>query len=280
MTESEVRQGILESSNAATQCCWINRNIWDLMDHLEDERAPCFIDVKPGNPEIDQDAQDLLQRLKDDIVLRNLPMANMKSYDVKWTANGIDPKSSDEHAQYIERMCGEFESLLKELISEAIRMRNETDVSDSLYEETVQHLSFCQSKCGTFYGRGDILEQCRDYLLSKRMHPLVIYGESGCGKTSVVSMVAEQSRQWLGEQSNLIIRYIGTTPDTSLVRLLLRSVCQQICILYDEEPSEIRQVGMYWVLSVGTYQGCTPKKGPSKGAPLRRTYQGSAVKGD
>lgn len=76
----------------------------------------------------------------------------------------------------------------------------------------------------------------------KGNRPLVVYGQSGCGKTSVVSMVAMKSREWLGENLRVIIRYIGTTPDSSLVRLLLRSVCRQICVVYDEDSSFVGNV--------------------------------------
>lgn len=74
-----------------------------------------------------------------------------------------------------------------------------------------------------------------------RQNPLVIYGQSGCGKTSVMSMIAKEA--WnISSQSNVVIRYIGTTPNSSQIRLLLRSVCEQICNIYGRNPHTIRKV--------------------------------------
>lgn len=72
----------------------------------------------------------------------------------------------------------------------------------------------------------------------------MIHGQSGCGKTSVVSMAAKEVWNCFS-QSNIVIRYIGTTPNSSQVRLLLYSVCQQICFIYGRDPTKIRQVCIF-----------------------------------
>lgn len=192
-------------------------------------------------------------------------------------------------------MRHDVRTVLEELIESAILARMSHELNDSVYDEASQHLLFCKSKCETFFGREDVLNECSNYLIElsnfqgsspnnvhsngylkdtedakhtshkeqgvhvhknltkelsstshdqKSNRPLVIYGESGCGKTSVVSMVAMKTREWLGENLKVIVRYIGTTPDSSLVRLLLRSVCRQICVVYDEDSSFVRNVIM------------------------------------
>ena len=184
---------------------------------------------------------------------------------------------------------------MKEKIIHSINKRIREDVSDPLYEEVVQHLKFCQTKCETFYGRKEILDRCKAYLQVNILHncigatlhlilslystiilwkqkykeiqqsaflklrirsleyiffqddrcdPLVIHGQSGCGKTSVVSMAAKEVWNCFS-QSNIVIRYIGTTPNSSQVRLLLYSVCQQICFIYGRDPTKIRQVCIF-----------------------------------
>lgn len=69
-----------------------------------------------------------------------------------------------EHASYIDDLCREVEFLMKEKITSSIRRRIKADVSDPLYEEVVQHLLFCQTKCSTFYGRKEILSRCKAYI--------------------------------------------------------------------------------------------------------------------
>ena len=242
MTESEIRQGILQSRDTFAQCYWVRRVIRDLEDNVHETRAGDFIDVHADSRKINEEAQEQLVKLKEEILLENLPRTNIRTYEVGWSRGGIDPTSSDEHAQYVNQLCEDFERMAREQISQAIRVLDDTDLNDPLYEEAVQHLSFCRSKCDTFYGREEILGQCKSYLLSNSNLPYVIFGESGCGKTSIVSVAAKRARDWLGEQSNLIVRYLGTTPDSSQARLLLRSVCRHICALYRRDPARIRQV--------------------------------------
>lgn len=56
-----------------------------------------------------------------------------------------------------------------------------------------------------------------------------------------MSMIAKEA--WnISSQSNVVIRYIGTTPNSSQIRLLLRSVCEQICNIYGQNPHTIRKV--------------------------------------
>ncbi|XP_032230654.2 NACHT domain- and WD repeat-containing protein 1 isoform X2 [Nematostella vectensis] len=342
VTESEIRQGILASADPARECCWFSRNIRDLEKHVADGRAHLFIDTTREG-DVDLEAQRLLGNLKKDLLHCYLPLDNVKTYDVTWSRDGISPNLNNEHRAYIERMCEDVQIVLQHLITNAIERRNSSEVTDPMFEEALQHLSFCQSKCEQFYGREDVLLSCRlilsvnkvwyeedgekhcaengstptgrktlgkksvhtnrafiidkgtadtknhnkstsqgkevksnslrspgkskvhpkensspvveerpalqvsgedmrsyDVLDVCRNRPLVIYGESGCGKTSVVSMVAMRSREWLRGDTCVVVRYIGTTPDSSLVRLLVRSVCQQICAVYEKDPSFIR----------------------------------------
>ena len=53
---------------------------------------------------------------------------------------------------------------MKEKIANSIQKRIKADVSDPLYDEVVQHLLFCQTKCDTFYGRQEILRRCSAYI--------------------------------------------------------------------------------------------------------------------
>lgn len=60
--------------------------------------------------------------------------------------------------------------------------------------------------------------------------PLVLYGEGGCGKTSLLAKSAGlTSSTWLtGKKPISIIRFLGTTPDSSALTPTLISICQQV----------------------------------------------------
>lgn len=81
-----------------------------------------------------------------------------------------------------------------------------------------------------FYGREDTLERIKNYMLDDGDKPLVLYGEGGCGKTSLLAKSAGlTSSSWLtGKKPISIIRFLGTTPDSSALTPTLISICQQV----------------------------------------------------
>ena len=148
-------------------------------------------------------------------------------YDVKWHTNGIDPSASQEHRQYIEKLCTDVYDTLTDRIERGIAEDQLTHTEDLLIEEVFQHGSFCRKKCEMFQGRDEFLTEVKDTILQKRI--VVLHGESGCGKTSLMAKIAMDVKKWLvGESATVVTRFIGTTPDSSNARSLLHSICQQI----------------------------------------------------
>ena len=63
---------------------------------------------------------------------------------------------------------------------------------------------------------------------------LILYGEGGCGKTSLLAKAASMStsHEWFkGAKPMSIIRFLGTTPDSSALTPTLISICQQVNII-------------------------------------------------
>ena len=60
--------------------------------------------------------------------------------------------------------------------------------------------------------------------------PIVLYGEGGCGKTSLLAKAAGlTSSEWFaGVKPISVIRFLGTTPDSSALTPTLISICQQV----------------------------------------------------
>jgi ABC-type cobalamin/Fe3+-siderophores transport system ATPase subunit len=69
-----------------------------------------------------------------------------------------------------------------------------------------------------------------NYMLGNSDKPLVLYGEGGCGKTSLLAKSAGLSNTvWLsGKKPVNVIRFLGTTPDSSALTPTLISICQQV----------------------------------------------------
>ena len=84
-------------------------------------------------------------------------------------------------------------------------------------EEVTRHALFCRDHTHSFQGRADILQAIHNYVSrSDPMMPLVIYGESGVGKTSLMAKVVMETQE-TNKDRNLAImyRFCGTTPDSS-----------------------------------------------------------------
>jgi hypothetical protein len=122
-----------------------------------------------------------------------------------------------------------------------------------MYSEILQHLHFCRNFTKLFRGRIDILEKIHQYVKSEeRKEPFVMHGPSGCGKSSILARTALQVRPWMGEKCNpvIIIRFLGTTPDSSSIYPLLKTICTQISYNYDKPienvPLELSNLTNYF----------------------------------
>lgn len=229
VTEDEIRRGIINATDQEKHCFWFKRVITDIDDKIEDTNTGKFIDKTWGNPSsVDMPAQQLLGKLREKDLPEVLTSSNVIRYDVKWHSNGIDPSASQEHAQYIEKLCTDFYDTLTDRINRGIEEDQSTNTEDHLTEELFQHGSFCKRKCELFHGRDEFLTTVKETI--KKDQIAVLHGESGCGKTSLMAKVAMGVKKWLGEDTAIVVtRFIGTTPDSSDARGLMRSICQQIC---------------------------------------------------
>ena len=68
-----------------------------------------------------------------------------------------------------------------------------------------------------------------------------MHGASGCGKSAVMAAAARQAEQALSEQATVVVRFIGTTPDSSNGRSLLSSLCRQIATAYKSDESGVSE---------------------------------------
>lgn len=107
----------------------------------------------------------------------------------------------------------------------------------ALYKEVLHHSWFCRDKCAAFRGRQDILDRVQHFLCSNHLlKPLIIYGASGSGKTSIMGVIVSKAKEWLGKTSICVFRFLGTSPDTSNIVVSLTSIIRQIHEVYNLEP--------------------------------------------
>ena len=114
----------------------------------------------------------------------------------------------------LSEMCKRTKELLTSRITEVIQI---LAPSNPVMEEVTRHAIFCRDHTRSFKGRAKILQDVYKYLSSRDpMMPLVVHGESGVGKTSLMAKVVEETQDNNKDKNGAILyRFCGTTPDSS-----------------------------------------------------------------
>lgn len=221
-------------------CFWFERRITDIENYLDRSKSRFFID-KIGKC-LDEDAVALLNNLKSQ-VQNILTDENTKKYDVRWHGeDGMSPGESEEHRLYIEQLCCDFFEVLVEMIDKGIEEKSKQSFDDDLIGEISEHAITCLEKSKTFYGRNDVLDSILQHVeSSKANRVLVIHGESGSGKTSILAVAARKIKE-IHPEAPVILRFLGTTAESSTVRSFLRSICTQIYRIIGKNPPAFPEV--------------------------------------
>ncbi|ELU09567.1 hypothetical protein CAPTEDRAFT_227456 [Capitella teleta] len=135
--------------------------------------------------------------------------------------------------------------------------------------EVLHHLNFCKEKCRLFCGRVEELSSIKNTILSDdgKRKPVVIVAPSGCGKTAFMAKLAESCRAWLGKETVVMIRFLGTSPASSSIRKVLTSICVQITGAYalpliKDNLSKLSKIVKYFneLMMIVSYQNMITKQ--------------------
>ncbi|KAH3785932.1 hypothetical protein DPMN_164028, partial [Dreissena polymorpha] len=234
VTETEVEEGLLKAEDSiARQAIWLRRNIEDIDRQESSYALSRYTECQGAQGKVEK-AHRMLRELKEHRMERRLHSDQIFHYNVHWVGpEGIVPDTSEEHRKYLVRLCKDFTDNMISLTTQAIRNRNL--LHDQLTEECMQHIRLCQAKCAEFHGRTETLERIKSYLLeTSTTAPLVVHGISGTGKTSILAMTAKLCKTWLAKTPKLVLRFLGTTVESSSVLPLLQSLVDQLSILDDQ----------------------------------------------
>ncbi|XP_033761972.1 NACHT domain- and WD repeat-containing protein 1-like isoform X2 [Pecten maximus] len=239
VTEKEIQMGLLslDKEKAGKSCLWFNRVIKNIEKEEASYQLSRYMECLGPEKKV-QKAQHLLADLKQRQIVDRLPEKNIISYSVSWTdkgevkQDGINPGVT-EHKKYLKKLVDDFVKAVTDMITASIKEREASSNTDPLFTECLQHIRFSQQKCANFHGRETTLEKIKTYLTTPNAKPLVIHGMSGCGKTSIMAMAAKLVPSWMNNtEPVVVIRFLGTTPDSSNINSLLMSIIQQINIIY------------------------------------------------
>ena len=90
-------------------------------------------------------------------------------------------------------------------------------------KEFQEHKQFKDERLKVFVGQQDILCNIQDYINTTSNAPLIIYGKSGMGKSSLMAKAIDQTKE-----KNIIYRFVGASDKSSDLRHLLISICDKI----------------------------------------------------
>jgi hypothetical protein len=118
-----------------------------------------------------------------------------------------------------EWILEDFRLLINKIFPEEI-------IPDPRVQESMRHESFAQSRRFAFIGREDLLSNL-DEQVSTVSKPIVLLGDSGCGKSA---LLAEWVARWhISHPDDFIIQhYVGCTPDSADWQGLVRRIIGEL----------------------------------------------------
>ncbi len=176
----------------ATVCLILRKKICDIIFSI-----CCF------QPMLDEEVRHLREQLWSGVATQ-LCKGQLYRYNVAWQPGGIDPDSHTDHKNYLDTLCQQFTNGVLHQLEKAKHLRkSQIPVSEyyTEFDELLHHMHFCLAKCADFRGQGETLQKIRDFLsVPKNNCPLVVFADSGVGKTSLMAMVMKLLPQWLGTE--------------------------------------------------------------------------------
>lgn len=217
-THQEVQHGALEADRPQDHVFAYFRWIDGLP---KDETAAQYRDF--CGTCVDTEAQSQLERLKKDLRAL-LPPEHIRRYTVAWeVGRPVLDKAM------LKQLCDDVKCDLKGIIDQELAVFLRLPELD---RERESHHEFAQKRGDMFIGQQDALKRIDDYLSCGDTTPLVLYGKSGCGKSALMARAWLNSLQGssspAGEGPPAIARFIGATPASCDLRLLLTGLCHEL----------------------------------------------------
>ncbi len=237
VTELEILHGVLRNPKMADHAIFYFRDC-AYIDPLPPDKRPDYLELpikeeiaKYGQPEAERRAEERRQklvRLKDRIRTSGLPVRE----------NYANPEA-----------LGEI--VLRDLTEIIDRLYPKGSEPDPLDRESLDHESFAQSRAKVYIGRQAYCDRLDEHCRNNGP-PLVVLGESGSGKSALVSNWALQYHNEHAKEL-LVMHFIGATPYSSdwaaMLRRIMGEFKRRFGIQHEipDKPDELRVVFANWL---------------------------------
>ncbi|GFR71936.1 NACHT domain- and WD repeat-containing protein 1-like isoform X1 [Elysia marginata] len=171
---------------------------------VQDAAASQYLDIIPGKtPTLESDGWSRINALRK-MSTETIPEKLFANFLLDWSAEGVRPAGFREHFVYAERMCKTIYDLVAKQLADAPYGMEHWFAAGGvagvwkkkLFEEVSEHIRCFQNKSKDFQGRKDILTVIKAYLKSDYRRPLVVHGNTGCGKSALLSKTAKEIHKW------------------------------------------------------------------------------------
>ncbi|XP_060585763.1 NACHT domain- and WD repeat-containing protein 1-like, partial [Ruditapes philippinarum] len=226
VTETEIHEGVFNNQNAKDQAIFIRRDLARFDSEFHKDRK--ILDLV--GKEVDKYAHDKLAELREKKITSKVHPDTVR--DMKYE-EGKPTQITDQIRDLCEHVCKTMADGILESYEKRLHVEE-----DRVFQEALQHRTHANEKAGLFVGREHEIGMISDYLHSESLTPLVVHGQSGCGKTALMAVAARKAKD-VFHNAVVVLRFLGTTGQTASARLLLLNVCAQITRVFDKDLSAI-----------------------------------------
>lgn len=233
ITHLEMYSGVLRNPQAA-------KAIFCLRDSSFTPNIPIQLQ-SDFTSESDENARKI-DELKREIKEKCPPQWIFENYPCSW-GGVIEGKAStiglDDFGKFVlETMWSHFQAEFPE----------ETVIPDALTITRSYHANFVEFHSRGFIGRKNILSSITSFVdSSNTLKPIVVVGEPGCGKTSLMATFVKQYVISHSRTVEIIYHFVGAAPGSTNIRQILNRFCRELKNLYDwkdilEIPDDYREL--------------------------------------
>ena len=186
--------------------------------------------------EIDTDSSGKRHEMQQTTIPSRLHKDNIVRYHVPWLSGGVTTEQS-LHAEYLSNLGKDLVNGVTRLVQEAKLdldvVQLKSDKHGSNFVEILTHLRQCTERVAIFRGYEEVLEQIRTYIEDDACRkPLVVHGDSGTGKSCLMAELVAMLPTWFGRDTDIVVRFLGTTPESSDIYDVIMSIITQLSDLH------------------------------------------------
>ncbi|KAL4223122.1 NACHT and WD repeat domain-containing protein 2 [Mactra antiquata] len=230
--ENLLREGLLslDKKNADDNCLVYIRDIKNIDERLTAKNAGSFVDLEQESCTRNTEKARRINMLRD-FVEESIAPSNMVKSEIELNGCALNEEKSGEYVTSIGR---HFFSEVTRLVNKQMENR-EKIFEDSLINELTLHWGLMKNLL-VHPGQDEVLADVRAYIMTDTDQPLVLVGETGCGKSSLIAAAANDingimQKGNLAMPTAIVTRFIGSTSKSEDVQQFLYYMCHQLAYI-------------------------------------------------